>query len=115
LDPEFPVGRFTSGSVNENIARRVLDGKGYYKWRFTRLLLWEFEEALRGTKGFAEKVSWERCRFDETIEHIFPQNPERDERKYWNQVVPIHGNAVQLRTSVCNSLGNLLLLSGSRN
>ncbi len=49
----------------------------------------------------------------ETIEHIYPQNPTQE---YWmeKKLAP-HGNAKRLANSYKNSLGNLLLLSQSKN
>jgi hypothetical protein len=89
---------------------------GYYNWDFTRLVLFDYEESFRGDGAGAAKVSWESIKFDETVEHIYPQTPA--DVDYWRQKFPIDGRSDRrgrLSGVITNSLGNLLLLSRGAN
>lgn len=111
-DPRFEwIGVFSESDIAQTVAARLRRGVGYYKWNFTRLLLLEYEESRRGSgnKPIAITWPWDEFSFDTTVEHIFPQNPERE--TYWSNVIPIDGRAKGLRDSVVHSLGNLMLLS----
>lgn len=115
-DPRFEwVGAFSESDVALTVASRLRNGDGYYKWAFTRLLLLEYEESRRGSgnKPRAIKWPWDEFSFDTTVEHIFPQNAEREH--YWNEVIPIDGRAKGLKSAVVHSLGNLMLLSTKAN
>ena len=111
-DPRFEwEGEFSEAAVAETAAARLRTGTGYYNWAFTRLVLLEYEEARRGSgnKPVALHWSWDEFSFDASVEHIFPQNA--DKQGYWEDAVPIDGRAKGLKNAVVHSLGNLLLLS----
>lgn len=111
-DPRFQwEGVYSAANVGQEIATRLRQQTGYYKWAFTKLLLLEYEEARReaGNKPIALKWPWDEFSFDKTVEHIFPQTP--DEGGYWNDVIPIDGRSKALKNAVVHSLGNLMLLS----
>lgn len=115
-DPRFEwEGVYSAADVVREVAARLREGTGYYRWPFARLLLLEYEEARRqaGNKPIALKWPWDEFSFDKTVEHIFPQTP--DEEGYWDRVIPIDGRAKALRKAVVNSLGNLMLLSNKVN
>ncbi|MBT2746514.1 MULTISPECIES: DUF262 domain-containing protein [unclassified Lysobacter] len=92
------------------------NGGGYYGWQFTRLALFNYEEAFRRNGNAPVKLSWEDFSFDETVEHIFPKAAEAKDD--WNQAIPIDGRFNRndkLRKALGNSIGNLLFLSRSDN
>lgn len=106
---------YSASDVAREIATRLRQQTGYYKWAFTKLLLLEYEEARReaGNKPIALKWPWDEFSFDKTVEHIFPQTP--DEHGYWNDAIPIDGRSKALKNAVVHSLGNLMLLSAKVN
>ncbi len=115
-DPSFEwAGVYSADDVKRQVAARLREGTGYYRWPFARLLLLEYEEARReaGSKPIALKWPWDEFSFDKTVEHIFPQTPDED--GYWNGAIPIDGRAKALRKAVVHSLGNLMLLSNKVN
>ncbi|SOZ99781.1 hypothetical protein CBM2626_A40326 [Cupriavidus taiwanensis] len=112
-DPRFGwEGVYSPANVAQEVASRLRQGTGYYRWAFTKLVLLEYEESRReaGNKPIALKWPWDNFSFDKTVEHIFPQNPGDDD-EYWNAVIPIDGRSRALRNAVVHSLGNLMLLS----
>ena len=75
--------------------------KGWYKWDKLRYFLYEYEMHLRHKTGVTDKIK--RSDFKEnSIEHIYPQNPKNK--------IPF-----DITKRYCNSLGNLVLLSTSKN
>lgn len=113
LDPRFPWrGFFDPESVEKVVADRFRKGSGFYKWQFGKLMVAAWEDRLRGRKGRPEKRSWEAFAWDESIEHIYPQNPH----KAWQDAVKLDGRSSEAaENAITNSLGNLLLLSRPRN
>jgi hypothetical protein len=111
-DPEFGwPGYFEPSRVSIVVADRLRKQNGFYQWRLGKLMIYLWEEHLRG-KGLPEKKSWESISWDESVEHIYPQNPH----PAWSKDVSFDGRtSASLRGAVTNSLGNLLLLSGPRN
>jgi hypothetical protein len=115
-DPRFEwQGAFSAPDVQREVATRLRENTGYYRWPFARLLLLEYEEARRqaGNKPIALKWPWDEFSFDKTVEHIFPQTA--DDEGYWGKAIPIDGRAKALRKAVVHSLGNLMLLSNKVN
>ena len=86
-------------------------GGGFYAWDGLRYFLYEYELYLQGSAN--EKVSWNDFRKrkkEDTIEHIYPQTPDDP---YWKQRFGRFRKEKQ--NIMLNSLGNLLLLSRSKN
>lgn len=112
-DEDFSFyGYFDADHVKSVVADRLRKSNGFYKWQLGKLMIYLWEENLRGEKGLPEKRSWETIAWDETVEHIYPQNPV----PIWSESVSFDGRTSSaLRNSVVNSLGNLLLLSSKRN
>jgi hypothetical protein len=105
-------GFFDPQKMAATIANRLRSGDGFYKWTLGRLIVHEWESHLRGDRGLPEKKPWEAFAWDESIEHIYPQNPTDG----WARSISLDGRtSEQLKKAVVNSIGNLLLLSGSRN
>lgn len=113
IDPRFPWnGYFHGGRVRDVIADHLRKGDGFYNWQFGKLLIYQWEERLRGDRGRPERKSWEKFGWDDSVEHIYPQKPHRA----WAEHVPLDGRSSEaLKHAVTNSIGNLVLLSRSRN
>lgn len=105
-------GYYESERVRTVVSDRLRKGNGFYNWQLGKLLIYLWEEHLRGEKGLPEKRSWETIAWDESVEHIYPQTPH----EAWAKDVSFDGRTSHaMRSAVTNSLGNLLLLSGRRN
>lgn len=113
IHPEFDFsGYFNTHAVRDVVIDRFRSNDGFYNWQLGKLLINLWEEFLRGNKGSPEKKSWETISWDESIEHIYPQNPDAE----WSKYIQFHGNKSPfIKKSVTNSIGNLLLLSTRRN
>jgi uncharacterized protein with ParB-like and HNH nuclease domain len=87
------------------------DKDGFYSWNGLRYFLYEYELHLQDNAN--PKVRWEdfsKRTKEDTIEHIYPQSATD---KYWKERF---GHLKPTEKRVClNSLGNLLLLSRSKN
>lgn len=97
--------------VNE-CAIRYKDG-GFYSWSGLRYFLYEYEKYLQTQSRDGEKVKWEDFEQSQngkiSIEHIFPQSPSEDDA-YWSDRFKSPEDK-----ELTHSLGNLLLLSQSKN
>ena len=112
LDARFSWhGYFDADAVQTTIADRLRSQSGFYNWQFGKLLIYRWEENLRGDRGRPVKRTWEKFAWDESVEHIYPQNPHAQ----WSDDVPIAANSKRAKSAITNSLGNLLLLSRSVN
>jgi hypothetical protein len=78
---------------------------GYYDWPGIRYLLFEYDENLRHKEQ--SKVKWE---MPNSIDHIYPQTPVDS---LWKKAFAAH--TPKERKVLCHSLGNLVLLSHSKN
>ena len=88
------------------------DKNGFYSWKGLRYFLYEYELYLQLKSGGELKITWEylvKHSKEETIEHIYPQTATNS---YWKQKFKWKKNEKNL---YLNSLGNLLLLSRSKN
>lgn len=87
--------------------------EGFYSWNALKYFLYEYELYLQRQAKGSGKVDWRKIKEKdkrETIEHIYPQD---DSDPYWQQRF---GNFSQEQKKILlNSLGNLLLLSQSKN
>lgn len=87
------------------------DREGFYSWNGLRYFLYEYELHLQNDAN--NKVAWEdfnKRKKEDTIEHIYPQSPTDP---YWKEQFG-HLKPTEKRQYL-NSLGNLLLLSRSKN
>lgn len=106
-------GYFSAKKICNVAADKLRFENGFYKWSFGKLIIHEWEQQLRGDKGLPDKKPWDKFSWDQSVEHIYPQNPAAGD---WNEAITFDGRTSdRLKNSVINSLGNLLLLSGSRN
>lgn len=98
----------TSNFVNECI-ERYKKKEGFYSWTGLRYFLYEYEKSLQSTNE--EKVSWDLFERNQdgkiSIEHIYPQSPTEE---YWTSRFTTDADR-----ALTHSLGNLLLLSKSKN
>jgi uncharacterized protein DUF262/uncharacterized protein DUF1524 len=90
------------------------DGQGFYSWEGLRYFLFEYEQHLKVQAGMeTSKLSWadlNSAKKDHvTIEHIYPVTPEAGDWPQFEARSPFD------RIRLTHSLGNLLLLSQSRN
>ncbi|WP_426201389.1 DUF262 domain-containing protein [Pseudomonas sp. TWP3-1] len=118
-DDEFPwEGFFYPSQLQAHIERRFQKGDGFYKWDFTRLALYEYETSFQNDGNNPVKIPWSDFHFDETVEHIFPQNPSGAGRAYWDEKFSVDGRSDRqgrIIKALQNSLGNLLFLSRASN
>ena len=112
LDARFAwAGYFDVDAVQTTIADRLRSQNGFYNWQFGKLLIYLWEEYLRGDRGRPVKRTWEKFAWDESVEHIYPQNPHSQ----WSDEVTVDARSKRAKSTITNSLGNLLLLSSSVN
>ena len=90
------------------ILQNVRNKKGYFAWNGIYYFLYEYELFLQGTEE--EKVTYEKFLKRNSVEHIYPQNPNED---CWLKPFEKYSNDQRLKLK--NSLGNLLLLSIPKN
>lgn len=104
----FDLERFRN-HINELFSKN--DREGFYSWSGLRYFLYEYELYLQDNAN--TKVTWEdfnKRKKEETIEHIYPQSATDI---YWKKRF---GNLKPIEKRLyLNSLGNLLLLSRSKN
>ncbi len=82
----------------------------YYSWSGLSYFLYEYDESLKITN--ASRVIWYQ-KNSVSIEHIFPQTPEKE---YWKRAFYPYISNDENRNRITNALGNMLLLSsGSEN
>lgn len=91
------------------------NSNGYYSWSGIRYFLFEYELNLKNkTMNNTQKINWLdyiNAKQDYiTIEHIYPQN---DSDPYWKRYYASF--STEEKRDICNSLGNLLPLSRSKN
>ena len=89
--------------------------EGFYAWDELRVVLFEYEDHLCKTRFTADdsKVRWDdwsTIRLGETVEHIYPQTADDP---YW--VKRFGSLESQAERGLRHALGNLLLLSRSKN
>lgn len=96
-------------SFISNSIERYQKYNGFCSWKGLRYFLYEYEEHLQGHEEV--KAHWDIFEQNQTnritIEHIYPQTPTAE---YWTTRFATVENK-----NLINSLGNLLLLSRSKN
>ncbi len=91
--------------INENFKKH----EGWYSWKGTKYLLYEYELYLQESSKGETKLQWEEINND-TIEHIYPQTPKD---KCWIENFSSLNKKAKERK--LHTLGNLVLLSHSKN
>lgn len=87
--------------------------QGFYSWNGLRYFLYEYELELQKNAKGDNKISWQdfsKRKREETIEHIYPQTPDDN---YWKEKFQFE--STKQKMIVLHSLGNLVLLSRSKN
>ena len=102
-------------TFTEHINELYHKKEGFYSWSGLRYFLYEYELFLQKEAKGDEKVSWNdfsKRKKDETIEHIYPQTADNP---YWEEFVNSSTKSKIEKDRLLHSIGNLLLLSRSKN
>ncbi len=91
--------------INNNFKK----SEGWYSWKGTKYLLYEYELYLQELSKGETKLQWEEINSD-TIEHIYPRTPKD---KCW--IDNFSSLNEKEKTRKLHTLGNLVLLSHSKN
>jgi uncharacterized protein with ParB-like and HNH nuclease domain len=97
----------------KHISKLFDRNEGFYSWNGLRYFLYEYELDCQTRARGDVKISWEefnKRKKEDSIEHIYPQQAEID---CWNNDFSKFSG--QERKWLLNSLGNLLLISQSKN
>ena len=106
-------GWFDLEKFDTYIKEQYLKEKGFYTWNGLKYFLYEYELYLKKEAGGARKINWiefNKRKTEETIEHIYPQIATEE---CWTSVFDQHSE--DERNILLHSLGNLVLLSRSKN
>ena len=88
-----------------------IKNEGFFSWKGLRYFLFEYECSLKPQNG-EPKLFWDEYKKrskEETIEHIYPQNPAPRTWKKFSGLSPMN------KKFALHNLGNLLLLSRKKN
>lgn len=99
---EYLPSRFISIIEDHFVSSK---GEGYYNWSGIRYFLFEYDNFLKGKE--ISKVKWA---MPNSIEHIYPQTPTDIS---WKK--SFAGFSPKQQKYLCQSLGNLVLLSHQKN
>ena len=95
------------------IKEQYLKEEGFYTWNGLKYFLYEYELYLKKEAGGEEKISWiefNKRKQEKTIEHIYPRIATEE---CWTSVFNEYSE--KERNILLHSLGNLVLLSRSKN
>lgn len=107
-DDEYS-GWFDIEDIKKHINDLYKKGEGFYSWTGLNYFLFEYELFIMSKARGNPKVGWKNID-QESKEHIYPQEANKDcWKNNFNNFTPIQ------RKILLNSLGNLLLLSQSKN
>ena len=105
-------GWFDLDKFNDYIKEQYGKKEGFYSWNGLKYFLFEYELHLQTVaKGNGKTITWEdfnKRNKEDTIEHIYPQTPKNE---CWTLIFKQRTN----KKIILHSLGNLLLLSKSKN
>lgn len=107
------IGLFNLNYFLTYISENYDKGDGFYDWSGLRYFLFEYELYLQNIAKGNYKVEWSdfsKRKKEDTIEHIYPQTPKDN---CWDKDFNNYGKTE--KNFLLNSLGNLLLLSRSKN
>lgn len=103
-------GWYDKEKFGEYIRDKFIKSDGFYRWDGLKYFLFEYELYLQKKATGDPKVTWNFVKKPNSIEHIYPQT---DDDPYWVQQF---GSFKENEKKVIkNSLGNLLLISQSKN
>jgi len=114
-DDEYTYhGWFNLNKFNDYIKDQYEKNKkeGFYSWDALRYFLFEYELYLQSKANGNTKVNWtdfNKRKKEDTIEHIYPQTAKN---KCWTSTFT---NKSKEKNMILHSLGNLVLLSRSKN
>ena len=91
---------FSAEKFIERISDRY-NREEFSKWKGVKYFLYEYELYLRDQVSGVSKIDWDEVK-DETLEHVFPQNPNKGWEHFDNR-------------ELLHDLGNLLLLKQTHN
>ena len=106
-------GWFDLEKFDSYIKEQYSKEKGFYTWNGLKYFLYEYELYLKNEAGGDTKISWiefNKRKQEETIEHIYPQTATEE---CWTSVFDQYSE--DERNILLHSLGNLVLLSRSKN
>lgn len=111
-DNEFIYDGYAS--IGNFLAKISEQKNNFYEWAGITYFLYEYEIHLQHKAKGEQKVSWNEIKHnkDETIEHIYPQSANST---YWKQYISNKVKKPKDREKILHNLGNLLLLSRSKN
>lgn len=107
-------GWFDLNKFNDYIKEQHEKKEGFYSWNGLRYFLFEYELDLQSNANGNIKISWNdfnKRKKEDTIEHIYPQTAKE---KCWTSAFEKRYKAKNKKIML-HSLGNLLLLSRSKN
>lgn len=107
-------GWFDLNLFGEYIKEQYKKEGGFYSWNGLKYFLYEYELSLQDNANGNIKIRWSdfnKRKTDDTIEHIYPQTPTE---KCWTSVFDSSYDDKQKKIML-HSIGNLLLLSQSKN
>ena len=105
-------GWFDLEKFDSYIKEQYSKEKGFYTWNGLKYFLYEYELNLQQKAKGDKKISWiefNKRKKEETIEHIYPQTATKEWTSVFNQY------SKDERNILLHSLGNLVLLSRSKN
>ena len=106
-------GWFDLEKFDSYIKEQYSKEEGFYTWNGLKYFLYEYELYLKNEAGGDTKISWiefNKRKQEETIEHIYPQTATEE---CWTSVFKKYSR--KERNILLHSLGNLVLLSRSKN
>lgn len=109
-DEEFYYGWYDVEKFKDYITDQFRKESGFYSWNGLKYFLFEYELYLKEQSNNETKVSWESVSKRDSIEHILPQE---NGKECWQKVM--EGYSRKQKQQLLHSLGNLVLLSLSKN
>jgi hypothetical protein len=108
-DIRHKTGRFYSqAKFQENVEGLFSEGSGddigFSQWDYLKYFFFEYEESLRQNRDAI--ANWQTC----AVERVYPKKLERSGS--WHRHYDVY--SPEARTKLCNSIGNLVLLSRRR-
>jgi len=103
-------GWFGIDKFMDYISDQFKKEQGFYSWNGIRYFIFEYELNLQEQTKGDSKVNWGTLKKPYTVEHIYPQD---DNKEYWKK--RFGKFTAKKRKMYTHSLGNLLVLSQSKN